>query len=79
MSVVGVGEPDVGSTGAWVVEVVPVSEGSVVLVVDDAVVWSVVVVELGFVGVVNVVEEDVVDDDAITPKSMSLRCSFSFR
>ena len=62
-----------------VVDVVTVVGVSVVGVPEDGTVGSVVVVLLGFVTVVNVVEEDVVDSDEMTPKSMSRRCSPSSR
>lgn len=76
---VGVSVVGIGTTGAWVVEVVTVPKGTVVSVGEGATVVAVVVVLLGLVGLVDVVEEDVVDVDAITPKSMSLRCSPSSR
>ena len=61
-------------------EVVTVTEGSVVLVPEDGTVGSVVVVPPAVVGgLVNVVDEDVVDDDEMTPKSMSRRSSPSSR
>ena len=70
--------------GVVPLEPVPVSVvvgGEVVgmLVVDDAPFGRVVVVLVGLTTVVNVVDEDVVDSDEMTPKSMSRRCSPSSR
>ncbi len=68
-----------------VVDVVPGTdvgvEGAVVVVMPEDVVevGTVVVVLVGLTTVVNVVDEDVVDSDEMTPKSMSRRCSPSSR
>ena len=81
MPVKGVGVVVVVTVTVGVGEVVPVTKGTVVGVDEDVVgPVKVVVVPLGFFGLVCVVDEDVVDGvDVITPKSMSLRCSPSSR
>lgn len=79
VGVVGVAEVVV-VTVVGVGEVVGVTKGGVVVLVPQhTTVVGVVVVPFGFVRLVDVVEEDVVDGDEMTPKSMSRRCSPSSR